>query len=845
MWGIVRCWHKESAYRRAMFGLAILGALAAAFFAYPAASQAPVDKPAPVFCAKQRAVPSAECQALVDLYEQTAGPNWVQNTGWLIDPNLCGWSGVTCANGRVVGLDLAANGLRGEFPRKLDALAGLSALHLQNNSLSGLIPMDFCKLQPRLLQLTLAYNLLSAPSDKVAACVEALAPGWRSTQTVAPQNIVASTVMAEGVTLHWEPIPYTADGGFYEVSLFTGGAPTPTALFRTADKGTSSLPIAGLQPGQSYEARVTTVTPAHGAQPDEHRSVSPGLLFTTLPAAERVLVMVYFSADNELDSSIDVLRKRLRLGTVHNPDVQVLYLADGNGVDDTRIWEIRGGSATLTHHVAEWWGKTELNTADPAVLAHFLRAARATYGAGAARTVVSLIGHGAAPTPELAWVPPAEPGAPASVLRPGVPALPRGVDYTPTDVTDGAFMSTPGLGNALLLATDGGANPFDLVFFDQCFQGSLDTLYEVSSAARVFVASPNYAWLAMPYHEYLPFFVPSATPEEMADAVIRIYQDRLTDDNPNAIFWVRSADIGAIAGAVSNLADALSNALGADKAPFILQAAQGSRYADTTQCGDGKLRLAPPDELIGAGRFAENLRLQFSQPGANDPAIVAAAANLLGALAQISSTFRVGYPDIAPGEFWEYDDTITLLAPLARETPAHIAWRASIYRADTLLPAVWSLDPQQEVLITQPFAFVQNGRWDEFLAQWYTTPMTPTVGEWCNYAPPVAVVSDTVETIRLAAASQVDELRLVWSEPDISVPAAYHILGRKADGMGETLLAVVDPSVQEFVVDSVADGEKVFRVVAVDDAGVALAVSAEAQMSAQALNALYLPLAQK
>ena len=92
---------------------------------------------------------------------------------------------------------------------------------------------------------------------------------------------------------------------------------------------------------------------------------------------------------------------------------------------------------------------------------------------------------------------------------------------------------------------------------------------------------------------------------------------------------------------------------------------------------------------------------------------------------------------------------------------------------------------------------------------------------------------------------QVDELRLVWSEPDISVPAAYHILGRKADGLGETLLAVVDPSVQEFVVDSVADGEKVFRVVAVDDAGVALAVSAEAQMSAQALNALYLPLAQK
>ena len=151
---------------------------------------------------------------------------------------------------------------------------------------------------------------------------------------------------------------------------------------------------------------------------------------------------------------------------------------------------------------------------------------------------------------------------------------------------------------------------------------------------------------------------------DRANAIIRIYQNKLTDGNPNAIFWVRGTDIDAIADAVSTLADALRNALAAGKGPLILQAAQNGRYADTTQCGRGNLHLGPPDELIGAGRFAENLRLRFAQVDADDPVVVAAATGLLDVLARVPSTFRVGYPYIEPDEFWNYDDKITLLAPL-------------------------------------------------------------------------------------------------------------------------------------------------------------------------------------
>src|SRR5690606_67562 len=194
--------------------------------------------------------------------------------------------------------------------------------------------------------------------------------------------------------------------------------------------------------------------------------------------------MVYFAADNDLDPYIEPILERLRRGTALNHSARVIYLADGNGAGDSRVWEIAGGVAILTGRVAEWWGQEELNTADAGVLARFLSSARSAYGADAARTVVSLVGHGVALAPELAWVPSTEPGEPAPAPQPGIPALPRGIDYTPTDVTDGAFMSTPALGEALLSATDDGANPFDLVFFDQCFQGNLDILYEVRSAAR-------------------------------------------------------------------------------------------------------------------------------------------------------------------------------------------------------------------------------------------------------------------------------------------------------------------------------------------------------------------------
>ncbi len=154
-------------------------------------------------------------------------------------------------------------------------------------------------------------------------------------------------------------------------------------------------------------------------------------------------------------------------------------------------------------------------------------------------------------------------------------------------------------------------------------------------------------------------------------------------------------------------------------------AVQQSAYVDTTQCGRRTLSLGPPDELIGLETFGQNLRANF---GTSDPFGVNVALDSLRiAMDRIQKRTLTGSPYIAPDEFWDYRDTITVLAPLPRTTPPGVAWRASIYRGDAPFAATWTIDPSQPVTVTASLAFARDGRWDDFLAGWYTN-LTPTVG---------------------------------------------------------------------------------------------------------------------
>ena len=105
------------------------------------------------------------------------GPEWSPRS--LPPPTACvggasSWDGVTCAGGRVVGLDLAGRGLAGTLAPGLARLTALRSLSLANNSFSGPLPPEWGALGS-LVDLDLQRNNLTGTLPPAWAGLAALA----------------------------------------------------------------------------------------------------------------------------------------------------------------------------------------------------------------------------------------------------------------------------------------------------------------------------------------------------------------------------------------------------------------------------------------------------------------------------------------------------------------------------------------------------------------------------------------------------------------------------------------------------------------------------------------------
>jgi len=78
---------------------------------------------------------------LVDLYQQTNGAEWTDNTNWLNEP-VATWFGITVVADRVRRVDLSNNNLTGTIPASLGGLELLEYLNLGINQISGQIPAE-------------------------------------------------------------------------------------------------------------------------------------------------------------------------------------------------------------------------------------------------------------------------------------------------------------------------------------------------------------------------------------------------------------------------------------------------------------------------------------------------------------------------------------------------------------------------------------------------------------------------------------------------------------------------------------------------------------------------------
>ena len=483
--------------------------------------------------------------------------------------------------------------------------------------------------------------------------------------------------------------------------------------------------------------------------------------------AKDVLVTAILSFDNDLSSHAPAVIERFRQGTAANPSVQATLLVDQDGEGDTQVVEVANGVVTYRDGLPWLPGVHELDTANPDALAGFLTWARNEHPAS--RTLFALVGHGVGPAPEIEW--PSQLAA-----RSPLPALPQDRPMTPFDMTSGTYLSTPELGRALAEATDHGANPFDLVFFDQCFEGNLDVLYEVQQAGEVFVASPNYAWAAFAYDRYLPYFTLDATAEQMAQAILEQYQGQLDDTHPNAMFWLSADTISALGNSVSRLGDALQAELATNESneQLILQASLNSQFADTTLLAND-LELAPPDELIGLGSFASNLQARFPAGAVHN-----AAGTILSQLANVQSASRTGSPWLKPERSWAYTDKLTILAPLTRTLSAETVWRASMYTETAPLPAIWLPDPSIPITITTPMSYTVNGRWDNFLAAWYG-PLTTSVDSLVHTSPPALIITDS-ESLTLTPQVTRDRVQFSWTASTHADAVEYAIYAQQPSG---------------------------------------------------------------
>src|SRR5690606_35447486 len=101
-----------------------------------------------------------DCFDLVNLYNATDGPNWIDNSNWG-STDVDSWHGVIVnpLTGRVISLDLAQNGLDGEFPPEMIGLQALEFLQLSGNALRGELPAYIGELRS-LTFLQIGFNIL-------------------------------------------------------------------------------------------------------------------------------------------------------------------------------------------------------------------------------------------------------------------------------------------------------------------------------------------------------------------------------------------------------------------------------------------------------------------------------------------------------------------------------------------------------------------------------------------------------------------------------------------------------------------------------------------------------------
>lgn len=207
------------------------------------------------------------------------------------------------------------------------------------------------------------------------------------------------------------------------------------------------------------------------------------------PAEKDWTVVIYWDADNSLESVTEFALSTWEAALPSNANVNVVALIDLLTVDGIWVYDVVDGK----RHLLEQW--EEMNTADPAVLQMFVEYSMAKFPAK--KTMLSIQDHG------YSW---------------------RGFCKDETNGYD--LMSYHELGGALKNITTDMGKKIDLLAFDACNMAHIEGLYELREGASYVVASEAFMPDdGLPYKMLITDLVIDSTlsPAELATNLVHEY----------------------------------------------------------------------------------------------------------------------------------------------------------------------------------------------------------------------------------------------------------------------------------------------------------------------------------
>jgi photosystem II stability/assembly factor-like uncharacterized protein/Leucine-rich repeat (LRR) protein len=159
----------------------------------------------------------------------------------------------------LVMLDISQNNFTGSIPESLSSLQ-LQKISIASNQFNGNMPEYFQSLNAlNSNQSDFRYNMLTAPNDDVADFMseKQIENDWSTFQTLPPTNLKAITATNNMIQFSWEPVAYTADGG-YEICCFKNNGFDKCKTIN--NKSLSAYELWGVLPGSNYECSIRSIT---------------------------------------------------------------------------------------------------------------------------------------------------------------------------------------------------------------------------------------------------------------------------------------------------------------------------------------------------------------------------------------------------------------------------------------------------------------------------------------------------------------------------------------------------------------------------------------------------------